>query len=210
MAFKRFEDVIAWQHARTLTNEILSITSSMEAFKKEPELCRRLQNTALDVQGAIARSFGYHDSAHFLEGLRIAMGHAEELRSLLFSAADRECINLRIFERLTRSIQTCSLKTQELITFVKQQLKAKKLSTDQARQPASGMRNGVSIQYPGTTPQTAPIRQSAINGGPEQPTSPLIHGIPTDDEFFSDDFDIVSGSGHGNSENSQGRRNPSE
>ncbi len=205
MAFKRFEDVIAWQHARTLTNEILSITSSLEAFRKEPELCRRLQNTALDIQSEIARSFGYHDSAHFLEGLRSAIGHAEEFQFVAVLCSRQGMYQSTHFRAAQPgSIQTCSAKTQELISFVKQQLKSRKSAADRAHHPASAMRNGINIQYRWHNAQNTQNRQNVVHSNPEQPTSPLIHGIPADDDFFSDDFDIVSGSGHSSIKNSPG------
>ena len=124
MAFKRFEDIIAWQQARNLASEILAVTSSLDSFKNEPELSRRLQTVSLEMQGVIARSFASKDPQRFLEGLKASHCYAEELRALLYIAADRECINLRIFERITRSIQSSSRKTQELITYIKKQLQS--------------------------------------------------------------------------------------
>ncbi|MBN1879330.1 four helix bundle protein [bacterium] len=203
MASKRFEDVVAWQHARTLTNEILSVTGSLDSFRKEPELSRRLQNTAFDIQSEIARSFTSSDSSRFIEGLKIALASTEALRSLLFIAADRECINLRIFERLSRSVLTCSSKIQELLAFVKQQLKSRKITDAQPIQQPTGaqqrvmgvQRTGISSRQASQQPQRIIISQA-----PDQPTSRLAREVPTEEDFFSNDFDFVSGSGHGDSD----------
>jgi four helix bundle protein len=193
MAFKRFEEVIAWQQARTLVNEILSVTGSLDAFKKEPELARRLQNVALDVQCGIARAFAYRDSGLFLEGLQNALGSSEELRSLLFSAADRECINLRIFERLTRSIQGCSSKIQELITYVKHQLKSQKQSSETHLHRTE---NSVIRKTTGDRLSSKTNTVSRMQSGSEQPTSPLQRTTSSADDFLSDDFGFQSGSNH--------------
>ncbi|MCD4654820.1 four helix bundle protein [bacterium] len=136
MAFKRFEDIIAWQQARSLASEILAMTNTLDTFKREPELSRKLQNVSLELQGVIARSFASKDPQRFLEGLKASQCYAEELRALLYIAADRECINLRIFERITRSIQACSRKTQDLISYIKRQLKSK--STSQSNPESAG------------------------------------------------------------------------
>jgi len=175
MAFKRFEDIIAWQQARSLASEILAVTSSLEAFQKEKELSRRLQSVALDIQGVIARSFASKDPQRFLEGLRAAHCHAEELRALLYIAADRECINLRIFERLTRSIQAVNKKSQELITYIKRQLKSNRMKPNQdpaqslASQPTTGSFRKVMVNKEDRkkTPPGPPKSKSAPEHAPK-------------------------------------------
>ena len=197
MAGKHFEDVIAWQQARTLTGEILSVTGSLESFRKEPELSRRLQNLALDIQSEIARSFASNDSTRFLDGLKTAMELTEVLRSLLFSAADRECINLRTFERLTRSIQSCAAKIQELTGFVKQQLRARKnTSVQQTQKQPSVPREGITIRnsnHSGLPNSGNPqiVQNSAIRTPRQQADTDSQN---TDQ--FPDEFDFFTGSGH--------------
>jgi len=197
MAFKRFEDIIAWQQARSLASEILAVTNSLDTFKKEPELSRRLQNVALELQGIIARSFASKDPQKFLEGLKSSLCYAEELRALLYIAADRECVNLRIFERMTRSIQTCSRKTQELIKYIKKQLKTSKLkSLDQTQVESAGQtttgsfRKVVSDPNQVHKPRTAPARKV------EKPPQPVreesdelerVELVPTNDYSVLED-----------------------
>mgnify|MGYP001297129889 CR=1 FL=1 len=161
MAFKQFEDIIAWQQARSLASEILAVTGSLEPFQREQELARRMQTVALDMQGVIARSFASKDPQRFLEGLKASICYAEELRALLYIAADRECINLRIFERLTRSIQTTSRKSQELITYIKRQLKSNRMKPEQ--DPAQSL---------ASQPNTGSFRKVIVNKDEASPAKP--------------------------------------
>lgn len=197
MATKHFEDVIAWQQARTLTGEILSVTGSLDSFRKEIELCRRLQNIALDIQSEIARSFASNDSTRFLEGLKTALELTEVLRSLLFSAADRECINLRTFERLTRSIQSCSAKIQELMGFVKQQLRARKnASVQQTQKQPSVPREGITIRDSNHSSRTAGGNSQIVQDPAIRTSRQPISVSSQNTDQFPDEFDFFTGSGH--------------
>lgn len=198
MAFKRFEDIIAWQQARSLASEILAVTNSLESFRKETELARRMQSVVLDMQGVIARSFASKDPQRFLEGLKASICYAEELRALLYIAADRECINLRIFERLTRSIQTAGKKSQELITYIKRQLKSNRMKAHQdpaqslASQPTTGSFRKVVVDAgsTGSGKQRSPGKASTGNAGdskmPDSAEYEKVDIVPSNDYSVHD------------------------
>ncbi len=95
----RFEELIAWQKARTLTKEIYKITRQ-GAFAKDYGLTNQIQRAAVSIMSNIAEGFERNKRGEFHQFLSIAKSSCAEVRSQLYVAVDCEYINQKDFERL--------------------------------------------------------------------------------------------------------------
>ncbi|MBN1552170.1 four helix bundle protein [bacterium] len=114
MAFRRFEDILAWQQARTLVSEIYSVTTTVDTLRRDLRLTDRLQGSSISVMSSIAKGFATGTPAGFAENLRESITAATELQSLLYVCADLERIDRRLFDRLTQMTQICIRMLKEL------------------------------------------------------------------------------------------------
>lgn len=83
----RFEDIIAWQKARTLTKSIYEITQS-GSFSKDYELKAQIRRAAVSTMSNIAEGYERGGAKEFKQFLSIAKASCAELRSQLYVAAD--------------------------------------------------------------------------------------------------------------------------
>ena len=83
----RFEDLIAWQKARILMNEVYRISRS-GLFAKDFRLASQIQSASISVMANIAEGFDRGRKAEFHQFLSIAKGSCGEVRSHLYAALD--------------------------------------------------------------------------------------------------------------------------
>jgi len=98
MIAKRFEDLIFWQKARTLTKLIYTCTRSRE-FVKDYGLKDQIQRSSVSVMSNVAEGFGRGGNIEFAQFLFIAKGSLSEVQSLLYVANDLEYINEAEFKK---------------------------------------------------------------------------------------------------------------
>jgi len=84
---QRFEDIIAWQKARTLTKSIYEITQS-GTFSKDYDLKMQIRRAAVSIMSNIAEGYERGGSKEFRQFLSIAKASCAEFRSQLYVAAD--------------------------------------------------------------------------------------------------------------------------
>jgi four helix bundle protein len=96
-AITKFEDLIAWQEARTLVKWIYKITSD-GTFSKDFGMQDQIQRAAVSVMTNIAEGFDCESSAEFARFLGIARRSTVEVQSLLYAALDVEYIKPDIFK----------------------------------------------------------------------------------------------------------------
>ncbi len=90
-SIKRFEDIIAWQKARALSNEIdLLITNSQLA--KDYKLKEQINGSSGSIMDNIAEGFGRGGNLEFIQFLEISHGSACECQSQLYRIIDRKYI----------------------------------------------------------------------------------------------------------------------
>ena len=96
---KRFEDIEAWQKARTLANEIhlISINSELATDFRLKDQINASAGSAMDN---IAEGFERGGKLEFINFLSIAKGSAGEVKSQLYRLSDRKYINNEKFEEL--------------------------------------------------------------------------------------------------------------
>ena len=84
---QRFEDLIVWQKARSLTKTIYEITER-GGFRKDLALRDQVRRAAVSVMANIAEGFDRGGRSEFHQFLVIAKGSCAELRSQLYIAKD--------------------------------------------------------------------------------------------------------------------------
>ncbi len=84
---ERFEDLIAWQKARSLTRNVYDATRK-GAFARDFGLCSQMQRAAVSVMANVAEGFERRGLGEFSQFLIIAKASCAELRSHLYVALD--------------------------------------------------------------------------------------------------------------------------
>jgi len=130
---ERFEDLIAWQKARSLTKEIYTITRK-GAFSRDFRLSNQIQDAAVSIMSNIAEGFERGGRGEFQQFLSIAKGSCAETRSQLYVALDVGYIERAEFERLLREAEEVARLIGGLRAAVQRQRdQAKKKSGEQLR-----------------------------------------------------------------------------
>jgi four helix bundle protein len=86
--FRSFEDIEAWQKARSLTSRIYSESNSGK-FQRDFGLRDQIRRASVAVMSNIAEGFERAGNKEFLQFLSIAKGSAGEVKSQLFVALDQ-------------------------------------------------------------------------------------------------------------------------
>jgi four helix bundle protein len=96
---KRFEDIVSWQKARVLANEIHLISISTQ-LSKDFRLRDQINASAGSAMDNIAEGFERGGRLEFINFLSIAKGSAGEVKSQLYRLSDRNYINKEKFGAL--------------------------------------------------------------------------------------------------------------
>jgi four helix bundle protein len=96
---ERFEDLIAWQKARTLTREVYQV-SRQGTFGKDYGLSGQIQRAAVSIMSNIAEGFERSRQAEFHQFLSTAKTSCAEVRSQLYVAIDVGHLHQPAFDRL--------------------------------------------------------------------------------------------------------------
>jgi four helix bundle protein len=94
----RFEDLIAWQKARTLTRDVYRVTKQGE-FARDYGLARQVQRASVSIMSNV-EGFERGGRAEFHQFLSTAKASCAETRSLLYVALDAEYFDELTFNRL--------------------------------------------------------------------------------------------------------------
>jgi four helix bundle protein len=98
MIAQRFEDLIFWQKARTLTKYIYTSTGKGQ-FKTDYSLKEQIQRSSVSVMSNIAEGFGRGSNNEFVQFLFIAKGSLSEVKSQLYVALDLAYITETEFKK---------------------------------------------------------------------------------------------------------------
>ena len=93
---KKFEDLIAWQKARTLTKAIYKLSSD-GSFSRDFPLRDQIRKSAISVMSNVAEGFERGRPREFNQFLSIAKASCAELRSQLYIAHDVEHLEEEAF-----------------------------------------------------------------------------------------------------------------
>lgn len=93
----RFEDLIAWQRARTLTKAVYSATREGR-FARDFGLSGQIQRAAVSIMSNIAEGFERSGTGEFHHFLSVAKAPCAELRSQLYVALDVQDLDQPTFD----------------------------------------------------------------------------------------------------------------
>ncbi len=96
---ERFEDILAWQEARKLTQQIYALTET-GPISKDFGLRDQIQRASVSAMTNIAEGFDCDSKVEFARFLGIARRSAVEVQSLLYVALDAKYINQNVFNDL--------------------------------------------------------------------------------------------------------------
>jgi len=123
---QKFEDIVAWQKARELTNNIYHI-SSLSNFSKDYGLREQIPRACVSIMSNIAEGFERGGTGEFSQFLSIAKGSVGEVRSQLYVALDQNYLTKKEFELLYDKAVEVSRLISGLMNYLrKTQLKGTK------------------------------------------------------------------------------------
>ena len=96
---RKFEDLIAWQHARKLSSLIYRITSQGN-FSKDFGLKDQIRRAAVSIMSNIAEGYEREGPNEFHRFLTIAKASCAEVRSQLYVAFDVGYLEKQMFDDL--------------------------------------------------------------------------------------------------------------
>ena len=118
MSVRKFEDLVVWQKARVLTNEIYEITKKPE-FSKDLGLKDQIQRASVSIMSNIAEGFERGSKEEFIQFLYISRGSCGEVRTQLYVAKDQNYITEEDFQKLQKLAVEVSRLIYHLIESVK-------------------------------------------------------------------------------------------
>ena len=115
---KKFEEILAWQEARTLAKMVYDITRK-GALAKDFGLRDQIQRAAVSVGSNIAEGFERSGSREFQNFLWIAKGSAGEVASQLYVLLDAGFLSQEDFDLIYHQAHKCSYLLYRLILSIK-------------------------------------------------------------------------------------------
>lgn len=115
MGFRRFEDIEAWQDARSLTQEIYS--SSREW--KDYGLRDQIRRSAVSVMANIAEGFGRGTDKDFARFLETAQASALETASHLYVGLDQGYLSESSFLDLHQKAMAVNKRIGALVKYLR-------------------------------------------------------------------------------------------
>ena len=97
--FRTFEEIEAWQQARTLA-KIVYEASGKGAFGRDFALRDQIRRAAVSVMSNIAEGFGRGGAREFVQFLTVARGSASEVSAQLYVALDQGYVVQQDYRRL--------------------------------------------------------------------------------------------------------------
>ena len=117
-SFKRFEDIEAWQRARTLAGQVYAMTRS-GTFSRDFGLADQINRASVSVMSNIAEGFERDGRREFARFLSIAKGSIGEVRAQLYLALDRGHITAEQFDEARRDAERISRMIASLIAHLR-------------------------------------------------------------------------------------------
>jgi four helix bundle protein len=116
MTIKRFQDIRAWQEARTLTRGIYALAKTSPGLRRDRRLLEQLQSASVSVMSNIAEGFSRRTDKEFVQSLFISKSSAAEVQSLLYVALDQQYIVESEFSALDGKAEEVAEITSGFIT----------------------------------------------------------------------------------------------
>lgn len=115
--FKSFEEIQAWQNARTLAQKIYNLTLD-GTFARDYKLRDQINGSSGSIMDNIAEGFERNGTREFIQFLSISKGSAGETRSQLYRAFDRKHISSEQFQQLREETLQISKQLSSLMSYL--------------------------------------------------------------------------------------------
>ncbi|OQP43062.1 four helix bundle protein [Niastella yeongjuensis] len=119
--FNTFEEIMAWQKAKTLCDKIHSICITTN-LSKDYKLKDQINGSSGSIMDNIAEGFGRVGNKEFIQFLGISLGSVCECQSQLHRILDRNYINKALFDELYSLSDEIRRMIFGLINLFRQQL----------------------------------------------------------------------------------------
>jgi four helix bundle protein len=117
MGVRRFEDLIAWQLAHRVQNEVFAFTANPPA-SRDRSFCDQIRESSRSSTHNIEEGFGRYYPKEFVRLLRIAAGSMHETKGHLRDAKDRRYLTGAQYEQLVRLTLRSLKATTRLIQYL--------------------------------------------------------------------------------------------
>ena len=115
---RSFEEIEAWQKARSLSKEIFELTN-IGTFSRDFGLRDQINRASGSIMDNIAEGFERSGTKEFIQFLAIAKGSAGEVRSQLYRALDRNHLTNDHYNILSESTSQISKMINGFITYLR-------------------------------------------------------------------------------------------
>jgi four helix bundle protein len=105
--FNRFEDIMAWQKARQVTNAVYRVAKKGE-FARDFGLKDQICRASVSIMANIAEGFARRSDKDFANFLNISRSSAAEVQSHLYVAIDQGYIEQNEFNDLYEQLEEAS------------------------------------------------------------------------------------------------------
>ena len=112
---KKFEELVIWQNARKLINEIYKEMNGIKDFGFKDQI----QRASVSIMNNIAEGFERYSDTEFRRFLDISKASCGEVRSMLYLAEDLHYLNNNTAENLRKDCRLISSSIQNLINSLK-------------------------------------------------------------------------------------------
>jgi four helix bundle protein len=113
MRVERFEDLVAWQKARSIARDIYLLTRKRD-FGHDFGLINQMQRAAVSVMANLAEGFDREGSVEFHRFVVVARASCSELKSHLYVALDVGYISAEEFSDFVERIDEMTRKVGAL------------------------------------------------------------------------------------------------
>ena len=122
MKIERFEDIQAWQEARSLVGFVYEAIKGNEDFRRDFRLVNQIQGASVSVMANIAEGFSRKSNKEFIQYLFISKSSAAEVQSHLYVALDQGYIEKSVFERIYEQADKVARMCSGFIKYLNSQL----------------------------------------------------------------------------------------
>jgi four helix bundle protein len=113
-----FEEIEAWQTARTLTKRIYELTGE-GSFARDFGLRDQMRRASVSIMSNIAEGFESRTKALFIDFLGRAKASAGEVRAQAYVALDVGHLDQGYFEELFELADKCSRQISRFMTYLR-------------------------------------------------------------------------------------------
>ena len=116
---ERFEDIIAWQKARQLTQQVYGF-ARQGSFARDFGLRDQVQRASVSTMANIAEGFERGGDKEFIQFLSTAKGSCGEVKSHLYVALDQNYVSAEQFKDLYAQADEVSRLTAGFMAYLQQ------------------------------------------------------------------------------------------